>query len=713
MKKYFVWAVGIILMFAPQLRADTTVGDGNPDSFESAVEDSTNGGTILVTLPIRINGTYSFDGVSNVVVSGGNTNPIFIVTGGDLTLANFTFKNGMSSSGGAIYVAADSSLTVTNCIFVGNIARGADGFSATAPGTNGTGTNASSVIASSTASTISAEPGIGGAIFNLGTASVLNCQFLTNSAIGGSGGDATSGANDGMGGDGGGALGGAIYNEGTLTLVNTTFSKNSAMAGPGGAGNTGSRTVGSGGHGGFGAGGGLCSSNTAAAVTILNCTFSDNTAKGGLSADGGSTPAGMGRAGRNGGSALGGSVENTGSLTVTNSTFYKNFAIGGGGGNGGSASARGGNGGAGGTASGGGIYNLGTVSVVNCTFSLGGAFSGTNGVGGSGNVSGGSGGKGSGKGGNIFNGSKKKSGSFFLMNSIIGANSSGGGGSGKFVDGGFNISADKSISFKKSSSSKTKLNPLIGDLADNGGPTETIALSTNSPAVDKLDPATAPPADQRGVSRPKTVFAPLSDIGAYELDPNEVRILAQPQSTNVIIGSNVTFTVTAAGIGPLFYQWFFNDAIAAGFTNSSLVITNVQTNNAGSYFVVVSNSFNSVTSHTATLTVSSITNFAPTIITEPSSQTVAAGDTATFSITASGTLPLYYQWEFQVNSTTFTNMPGATNSTFSITNAQTTNQGNYGVFITNNFGSTTSSFVFLYVTNNPSSGGGGGGPPLP
>lgn len=58
------------------------------------------------------------------------------------------------------------------------------------------------------------------------------------------------------------------------------------------------------------------------------------------------------------------------------------------------------------------------------------------------------------------------------------------------------------------------LDPQLGPLANNGGPTETHALSPKSPAIDAGDPACPPPAtDQRGVSRPQGLRC---DIGAYE-----------------------------------------------------------------------------------------------------------------------------------------------------------------------------------------------------
>jgi hypothetical protein len=665
-------------------------------------------------MPIIINTTVGFDGVSNIVVSGGNTNSIFLVQGATLSLTNFTLENGLGTNGGAIFVATDGTLTVANCIFLGNTARGVDGESvdtnAFGGGTPNTGKNG--------ARGGSAMAGFGGAIFNEGALTVLNCNFFTNSAAGGNGSDGGDGqdagirgGNGGPGGNGANGRGGGIYNLGTLTCVNSTFQGNQAEGGNGGAGGAGgggfiSGTTAKGGAAGDAAGGGLYTTNADVLNLILNCTFANNTIQGGNGTDGGTSSGRNGLVGFPGGKAFGGGVDNDGSLGVTNSTFFENSAIGGTGGTGGTG-ARGGTGGNGGSAIGGGLCNAGSVWVVNCTFSKGAAIGGTNGAAGSGTAAGQNGKRGSSSGGNIANVSKKKN-SFTLMNSIVATSLSGGGGSGKITDGTFNISADKSIAFTKKSTSKMKLDPLIGDLADNGGPTETIALATNSPAVDRIPTnEPAPATDQRGfVTRPQIVHTNWSDIGAYELDPNLVSIFTQPHDTNAFLGSNVTFSVEATGTPPLFYQWFFNGMIAAGLTDSSLVITNVQTNNAGSYQVVVSNLFNAATSQVAHLTVSSITNSAPTITTPPQSQTVLAGGTATFTVTATGTLPLYYQWQFQVSSSVFTNISVATSPTLTITNVQS--QMNFQVAITNNFGAVTSSPVTLFVTNSSS-----GPPPFP
>jgi len=77
----------------------------------------------------------------------------------------------------------------------------------------------------------------------------------------------------------------------------------------------------------------------------------------------------------------------------------------------------------------------------------------------------------------------------------------------------------------------------------------------------------------------------------------------QPQSQAALLHSNVTFSVAASGGQPLMYQWYFNNTNMIGKTNSTLTIQNINTNDMGNYFVVVSNVFGSVTSTGATLTI--------------------------------------------------------------------------------------------------------------
>lgn len=90
---------------------------------------------------------------------------------------------------------------------------------------------------------------------------------------------------------------------------------------------------------------------------------------------------------------------------------------------------------------------------------------------------------------------------------------------------------------------------------------------------------------------------------------------------------------------------------------------------------------------------------APVITHQPTNQTVAAGANATFSVTATGTAPLHYQWYGPASAL----IPGATASALTLSNVQPANAGNYFVLVTNQFGSAQSSNAVLTVT-----GGGGG-----
>src|SRR5204863_6946333 len=64
----------------------------------------------------------------------------------------------------------------------------------------------------------------------------------------------------------------------------------------------------------------------------------------------------------------------------------------------------------------------------------------------------------------------------------------------------------------------------------------------------------------------------------------------------------------------------------------------------------------------------------PSIVTQPASQTVAANGSATFTVVATGTAPLTYQWRFNT-----TNINGATSSSLTLTNVQLANSGSYSV----------------------------------
>src|SRR5262249_49810940 len=83
--------------------------------------------------------------------------------------------------------------------------------------------------------------------------------------------------------------------------------------------------------------------------------------------------------------------------------------------------------------------------------------------------------------------------------------------------------------------------------------------------------------------------------------PVQPSIFAQPSDQTVTVGQTATFTVAASGTS-LSYQWSFNGMKIVGPSSASLVLTNVQMNQAGSYSVQVSNTVGIATSSNALLT---------------------------------------------------------------------------------------------------------------
>ncbi|MGC9034604.1 MAG: lamin tail domain-containing protein [Verrucomicrobiia bacterium] len=149
-------------------------------------------------------------------------------------------------------------------------------------------------------------------------------------------------------------------------------------------------------------------------------------------------------------------------------------------------------------------------------------------------------------------------------------------------------------------------------------------------------------------------------------------IKKQPQSITNQSEETVVFTVEMDGLPPFQYQWQFNGANIPGATNATLVLTNIQPANAGTYRVQVINAAGSILSDAATLTVLHYASIAV----QPNDLFVRAGTNATFSVTATSSLPLNYQWRLNG-----VNIPNATNSSLTITNVQLSNEGFYDVIV--------------------------------
>ncbi len=171
-------------------------------------------------------------------------------------------------------------------------------------------------------------------------------------------------------------------------------------------------------------------------------------------------------------------------------------------------------------------------------------------------------------------------------------------------------------------------------------------------------------------------------------------IATPPQSATVTNGSPATFTVIASGIPPPAYFWRLNVTnFVADATNATLTILNAQSTNSGNYSVIVSNLVGSVTSAPAVLTVL----VPPAILLQPTNQSVIVGGTTNFTVIATGTAPLGYQWCLRATNL----LVNETNATLTLTNAQATNAGNYSVVITNLAGAVTSAPAVLTILMPP------------
>jgi hypothetical protein len=168
-------------------------------------------------------------------------------------------------------------------------------------------------------------------------------------------------------------------------------------------------------------------------------------------------------------------------------------------------------------------------------------------------------------------------------------------------------------------------------------------------------------------------------------------ITVPPTSQTVIVGTNVTFGVFARGAPPLVYQWRFNGTPIMGATGTNYLLPTVQTTHDGNYDVVVSNACGVVTS----TPLARLTVLIPPSITamtvEPPSP-VVEGTNVTICVTATGTVPLSYQWRRNG-----TNLPGATTDCYTLINVQIGQAGTYSVAVTNLAGGLVSGDLPLSV----------------
>jgi hypothetical protein len=193
-----------------------------------------------------------------------------------------------------------------------------------------------------------------------------------------------------------------------------------------------------------------------------------------------------------------------------------------------------------------------------------------------------------------------------------------------------------------------------------------------------------------------------SKITFYELlvqyipAPPVITVQPQPSALTLQIGSNVTMSVGASGAG-LTYQWQQNGKAVTGnpsATASTLTLNNVQHADAGSYSALVVNAGGTAVSSPVVLSISDTpVPPPPTITAQPVNTKVTLGNTATLSVTATGS-NLVYQW-FKNSAA----LPNATAAQLVIANAQVSDSASYSVVVSNSSGSTSSAPATLLVVS--------------
>ncbi len=466
----------------------TNLNDSGPGSLRDALATTPAGGTVdfqpglhgTITLTsgellVSTDLTVAGPGQDVLSVSGnGSARVLEIASGVTLTLTSLTLTggSGRTTVGGVVLNGGILQLTDARLSDSG-ATRGAGLYNAA----GSTATLTHVLVSGNSALDLHTGYGYGGGIYNdVGSTLALSaCTLQDNAALSGS---------PEAGGPGGG-----LYNAGTLTVTASTFRGNGGE--PGGAvNNTGTLTVTTStfSGNGAGAGGGGIYNTSAGTLSVTDSLLNNNQAVRAVVGNIIPMGAGLYNAGRAalrnvtlsgnstvGGFGYGGGVYNQGTLELTSCTL---------GGNSGGY--------------GGGFYNTATLAVSGCTLS--------------GNTSA--------FGGGLWNNSPTMT----VRNTIVAKNTANGTGpdvNGPISSQGHNLVGDGSggSGFADTDlvgTADAPLDPLLGPLQDNGGPTQTMAPLIGSPAIGAGDPSDAPATDQRGARR---VVHHQIDIGAYQVQP--------------------------------------------------------------------------------------------------------------------------------------------------------------------------------------------------
>ena len=160
-------------------------------------------------------------------------------------------------------------------------------------------------------------------------------------------------------------------------------------------------------------------------------------------------------------------------------------------------------------------------------------------------------------------------------------------------------------------------------------------------------------------------------------------ITQPPVGLTVYRGTRAAFRAAASGALPLSYQWQLNGTNLAGATSPVLIFPEAL--QAGDYRVVVSDSFGVAVSAAVTL---ALVDQAPLLIVQPQSQTGYLGGQVSLQVLAAGSGPLTYQWYAGGAS-----LPGATNTTLTLSDLPASLSENYYVVVSNPLGTVTSAIA--------------------
>jgi len=437
----------------------TTATDGDTITFADGLAGTINLTRALPDLTHSI--SIAGPGPDMLTVrrdSGGDYRIFRVVSGPTVVLTGLTITNGLAADGAGIL--NNGTLTLTNATVSGNSTPYVYGASGGGISNSGALTLENTTVSGNSAAG-SRETGTGGGIYNGqgGMVTLDNTTVSGNYARPDGGGIYNIGTltlTNSAISSNGPSFGGGIYNESTLTLDNTTVSGNSGR----GIVNFGTATLTNATVSGNSdsVGGGGIYNGVFGTLMLSNSTVSDNYDRNSA-----------------------GGIYNEGTLILTNCTISGNSSS---------------------DYWAGGIVNSGTLTLTNCTIS-GNSTAGMRG------------------GGGIVNASGPTV-SLRARNTIIAGNmaSTAPDLAGQLTSSGYNLIGNTDGGSGFDDTDLLNIDPLLGPLQDNGGPTQTMALQCGSPAIDAGDNTDALDWDQRGPGFPRIVNG-IIDIGAYEVQKGE------------------------------------------------------------------------------------------------------------------------------------------------------------------------------------------------